>query len=89
MTQLKAYFIALGGDLASLLNNSPSVFDQMIKQNFDTHLELTILSNPDLICKYPHYGQVMANFMKNIGLTYSQLHIPEAIPLDLTLRYPS
>ena len=27
MTQLKAYFIALGGDLASLLGNSKSIFD--------------------------------------------------------------
>jgi hypothetical protein len=59
MTQLKAYFIALGGDLGSMLNDSPSPFDHMIKTNFETHLELTLLANPDLICKYPHYREVM------------------------------
>jgi hypothetical protein len=53
MTQLKAYFIALGGDLRSLLSHSSSPFDHMIKTNFDTHLELTLLANPYLICKYP------------------------------------
>jgi len=53
MTQLKAYFIALGGDLVSLLNGSDSIFDQMILSNFNTHLELTLLTNPELMSKYP------------------------------------
>lgn len=69
MTQLKAYFIALGGDLGSLLNGSTSLFDSMILQNFNTHLHLTLLSNPSLIEKYPHYRHFMDAFMEQIGLS--------------------
>lgn len=54
MTQLKAYFISLGGDL-SILNDSESLFDQIILNNFNQHLQLTLLSNPELIQKYPGY----------------------------------
>ena len=61
----------------------------MIKSNFDTHLELTLLSNPDLICKYPQYKEVMTKFMQKHGLSVNQLHVPELIPVDLTLRYES
>jgi hypothetical protein len=34
---LKAYFMALGGDLM-VLENSDSIFDKMILNNFNTHL---------------------------------------------------
>lgn len=54
MTQLKAYFIALGGDL-SILNDSPCIFDQLLLSNFNTHLHLTLLSNPELINEYDNY----------------------------------
>lgn len=68
MTQLKAYFIALGGDLGSLLSNSNSVFDKMILANFNTHLSLTLLSNPSLTEKYPNYRRFMQDFMRSAGL---------------------
>jgi hypothetical protein len=68
MTQLKAYFIALGGDLGSLLSNSNSVFDKMIIANFNTHLSLTLLSNPSLTEKYPNYRRFMQDFMRSAGL---------------------
>jgi hypothetical protein len=88
MTQLKAYFIALGGDLAGLLSGSQSIFDRMIMQNFNTHLELTLLTNADLINKYPHYKQVMARFMSRLGFSSLSLSLPLANrSTDLTLRY--
>jgi len=89
MTQLKAYFIALGGDLGSLLNNSSSIFDEIIQANFNTHLELTLLSNPELISKYPHYRDVMNGFMERMGIANHSLITQETVLLDLTLRYPS
>lgn len=58
MTQLKAYFIALGGEL-SCLQNSNSIFDKIIFQNFQTHLMLTLLSNANLTQMYPHYAYFM------------------------------
>ena len=58
MTQLKAYFIALGGEL-SFLQASRSIFDKIIFQNFQTHLMLTLLSNHNLTQAYPHYAYFM------------------------------
>jgi hypothetical protein len=54
MTQLKAYFIALGGDLENL-KDSQSVFDKTILNNFNTHLSLTLLTNPNLQYQFPNY----------------------------------
>ena len=65
MTQLKAYFISLGGDLESLLSDSKSVFDRIILQNFNTHLSLTLLSNPDLISKFPDYNTYIRAFLSS------------------------
>lgn len=73
LTQLKAYFIALGGDLINLLNRSKSIFDQMILQNFNTHLSLTLLTNPTLVEKFPNYQVFMRDFMASIGLSSSLL----------------
>ena len=69
MTQLKAYFIALGGDLGSLLTGSECIFDKIILSNFNTHLELTLLSNPELMSKYPQYKQIMSRFTSKLGLS--------------------
>jgi hypothetical protein len=68
MTQLKAYFISLGGDLESLLSGSKSVFDQMILQNFNTHMQLTLLSNPELIDKYSYYKDFSRQFLTHFKL---------------------
>ena len=76
MTQLKAYFIALGGDLESLLSRSKSVFDRMILQNFNTHLQLTLLSNPDLIRKHQTYLDFVKNFLSSSGLPSCFLYAP-------------
>ena len=73
MTQLKAYFIALGGDLSNLLNSSRSIFDQMILQNFNTHLSLTLLTNPTLVEKFSNYQVFMKEFMASLGLSSSLL----------------
>lgn len=54
MTQLKAYFMALGGDL-SILEKSESIFDKMILSNFNTHLKLTLLTNPQLLIAHDKY----------------------------------
>lgn len=54
MTQLKAYFMALGGDL-SILEKSDSIFDQMILGNFNIHLKLTLLTNPSLLLNHDKY----------------------------------
>jgi hypothetical protein len=70
---LKAYFIALGGDLSDLLNSSKSIFDQMILSNFNTHLSLTLLTNPSLVEKFPNYKVFMQDFMYSIGLSSSLL----------------
>lgn len=75
--------------MGSMLNDSPSPFDHMIKTNFETHLELTLLANPDLICKYPHYRDVMQHFMQRLGLSFNNLQVPALLPVDLTLRYTS
>lgn len=78
----------MGGDLSGLLSGSQSIFDQMIVSNFNTHLELTLLTNADLISKYPHYKQVMARFMTRLGLSSLSLSLPLANrSSDLTLRY--
>ena len=76
MTQLKAYFISLGGDLESLLSDSKSVFDRIILQNFNTHLSLTLLSNPDLISKYPDYNSYIRTFLSSQGLSLGLLDRP-------------
>ena len=68
MTQLKAYFISLGGDLESLLSGSKSVFDRMILQNFNTHMQLTLLSNPELIDKYSYYKDFTRQFLAHFNL---------------------
>lgn len=54
MTQLKAYFMALGGDL-QILEKSESIFDKMILNNFNTHLQLTLLTNPELLINHEVY----------------------------------
>jgi hypothetical protein len=46
--------MALGGDL-SILENSECIFDKIILNNFNTHMQLTILTNPDLLVKYENY----------------------------------
>jgi hypothetical protein len=76
MTQLKAYFISLGGDLESLLSDSKSVFDRIILQNFNTHLSLTLLSNPDLISKFPDYNTYIRAFLSSQGLSLALLDRP-------------
>jgi len=76
MTQLKAYFISLGGDLESLLSDSKSVFDRIILQNFNTHLSLTLLSNPDLISKHPDYNTYIRAFLSSQGLSLGLLDRP-------------
>ncbi|CDW86779.1 UNKNOWN [Stylonychia lemnae] len=60
MTQLKAYFIALGGDL-DILQTSDCIFDKTILNNFQTHLQLTLLANPELIIKYQHYQDFISH----------------------------
>ena len=76
MTQLKAYFISLGGDLESMLSESKSVFDRIILQNFNTHLSLTLLSNPELISKYPYYNDFIRAFLSSQGLSHGLLDRP-------------
>lgn len=58
LTQLKAYFMALGGTLETL-KGSESVFDKVIYENFIVHLQLTLLTNPDLEIKYPYYAALV------------------------------
>lgn len=76
MTQLKAYFISLGGDLESMLSESKSVFDRIILQNFNTHLSLTLLSNPELISKYSYYADFIRAFLLSKGLSHDLLDRP-------------
>jgi hypothetical protein len=59
----------------------------MILRNFNTHLELTLLSNPELMSKYPQYKQIMTHFMNKIGISPVCLNLPQVSQTDLTLRY--
>jgi hypothetical protein len=70
MTQLKAYFIALGGDL-NILAGSDCIFDKLILQNFNTHLQLTLLANPNIYLKFPNYADFIGMFGYGQNRLYS------------------
>ena len=55
ITQLKAYYIGMGGTLASIHygRNSQSMLDKVIFDGFQAHLWLTLLSNIHLLSKFP------------------------------------
>lgn len=71
------------------MNESQSVLDKLILSNFNTHLELTLISNPHLLSKYPHYKALMSDFMTKVGLSPFDLNVPLTYQHDLTLRYSS
>jgi hypothetical protein len=70
MTQLKAYFISLGGDL-SVLNTSDCIFDKLILNNFNTHLQLTLLTNPNLQASFKNYADFISIFGYGQNIQYS------------------
>ena len=57
ITQLKAYYIGMGGTLSSIQygRNSQSMLDKVIFDGFQSHLWLTLLSNLHLVSKFPLY----------------------------------
>ena len=57
ITQLKAYYIGMGGALSSVHygRNSQSMLDKVIYDGFQSHLWLTLLSNIHLVSKFPHF----------------------------------
>lgn len=67
ITQNKAYYIGMGGNLASIEYGvkSKSLLDRVIFDSFQAHLWLTLLSNVHLLVKYP-------NFMAIIDKTKSE-----------------
>ena len=55
ITQLKAYYMSMGGSLQSIARGPRSQLDRMIYCNFEMNLWLTLLCNPALITKFSSY----------------------------------
>lgn len=93
ITQLKAYYISMGGTLASLQPGArgteiPSQLDKVVFDNFQTHLWLTLLSNVHLIARFPSYMKCVT--LEGLGQEQPEIEAAEhSLDSESEVQHPN